>query len=289
MIDSNANGGSFVACNPAAMAVIHESGEPMYKIHPGAVVPVLALFCLPALAQPSVDVTANSRYSYAQAAYVPQQHFDTDAGNGVNANEEADGFAGSLSYHFVNQAYIFARGDFTDLDSPRGADIDGDYNAFSAGLGLRGPLADTRPDESDYGKIDIYTEFSYEDLEVDGRLGIDNSTVKSNLDGNGYGATIGLRWLAAKSVELNPYVGYLNYGKPDLTLRSEGESVRISADEDMDGVRYGLRAVVDVTDHLSAIVGYERSDLEVGGLDHESNTLRMGVRWYFPSRGVAAR
>jgi|GEM_PF-3856634 len=269
--------------------VIHVVGEFMHKFYPGALVPILILFSLPALAQPPVDVTANSRYTYAQAAYVPQQHFDTDLGNGISSHDEADGFAASLSYHFVNQAYVFARGDFTDLDSPRGVDSDGDYNAFSAGLGLRGPLADTRPDRDDYGKVDIYTEFSYEDLEVDGRLGFQNDTVKSNLDGSGYGVAVGLRWLAAKSVELNPYVGYLNYGEPNVTLRTDNDSLRLSADEDLDGVRYGLRAVVDVTAQLSAIVSYERSDLEVGGADYESDTVRMGVRWYFPSRGLVAR
>ncbi|ROO29756.1 hypothetical protein SAOR_02725 [Salinisphaera orenii MK-B5] len=60
-----------------------------------------------------------------------------------------------------------------------------------------------------------------------------------------------------------------------------------SAEEDLDGLRYGLRGMLDVNHSLAATAAFERTELDIHDID--ANTVRVGLRWYFPSRGFAAR
>lgn len=248
----------------------------MLKIIAG-IAPALVLACAPALAQ-NDDATRDSRYSYLQGAYIPHQNFDTDAGD-----EDADGFNVNAAWHFVDQAYLFGRGDFSDLDGGS------DYSAYTLGLGLRGPLGDTRSDVADAGQIDLYLELGYEDIELEASDTIGGDRVKAKLDGQGYGANLGLRWMATADLEINPFVGYVNYGEPDVELRSGGDRLAVSADEDLDGLRYGLRGVLDLSYSLAATASFERTELGIYDTDLDANTVRVGLRWYFPSRGFTVR
>jgi hypothetical protein len=224
------------------------------------------------------DATQDSRYSFVQGSYIPYQNLDTEYGD-----EDADGVNINVAWHFVEQAYVFGRGDFSDLDDGT------DYTTYALGLGLRGPLGDTRPGVDKAGAIDIYLEIGYEGFELESSGDIGGESIDAKLDGEGYGVNIGLRWLATERLEINPFVGYVNYGEPDIELRSGNDTLAGSANEDLDGLRYGLRSVLDLTHSLATTLSFERNQLDIGGLDIDANTVRIGLRWYLPSRGFSVR
>ena len=95
--------------------------------------------------------------------------------------------------------------------------------------------------------------------------------------------------MATAGLENNPHAGYVNYGAPDVALRAGSDRLTASADEDLDGLRHGLRGMLDVSHSLAATAAFERTELDIHDIDIDANTVRVGLRWYFPSRGFAAR
>ena len=223
----------------------------------------------------TADSTTDSLYSYAQGTYTSQD-LDTDLGD-----DDADGFGLSASWLFLPNAYVFARGDFT---SPDKGD---DARTFSIGAGHRLPIADIRSDLDDAGQIDAYVEASYENLEYESSFGLSDTQVEG--DSDGFGATLGIRWLTTPNTELNPYIGYVNYGEPDIEVRGPFGRSSGSIDETLDGIRFGVRGVLDLTPRVSIVAGFERTQLDVDGTDIDITTLRAGLRWYFPSSGITVR
>ena len=190
-------------------------------------------------------------YTYLQGDYIP----DGDA-NGIGNDYDGYGVEGSVTitrHVFVNGKY-----DWLDVD---GSSLDA--NRASVGVGLN--------DFLDYGGaegtgIGYYGQVSYERLALDGVAGNEEA------DANGYGADVGLRWMAHPRVEINPHVGWVDYGDVD-------DDVNLG---DADGVRYGVRALGYVADDLALTAAYSASEIETARRDIGfDNEFRVGARMNF--------
>ena len=193
------------------------------------------------------DVTENSRYTYFQADFIPYQELDAD-------NEDIDGLGGGFdaSWHFWEHTYAFGRATFTDLDGDvQGSSVSSDVELYSAGLGFRQGIPEFE------GTLDLYSEFSYEHGKLDD-VGVDDNNL-GDADGDGFGITAGARYLPVSRVEINPSVGYVDYG------------------DNVDGVRFGVRTVVDLTGIFALTAGVDRIAF---GNDIDLTTIRLGIRAY---------
>jgi hypothetical protein len=190
-------------------------------------------------------------YTYVQGDYIA----DGDA-SGVNRDYDGYGLEGSVAitrHVFVNGKY-----DWLDVD---GSSLDA--NRASVGVGLN--------DFFDYGGaegtgIGYYGQVSYE------RLALDDINGGQDADANGYGADAGLRWMVHPRIEINPHVGWVDYG-----------SVEDDVDfGDADGMRYGVRMLGYLSDNVALTAGYRASEIETDradiGFDDE---FRVGARMNF--------
>lgn len=208
------------------------------------------LLPLAAVAAPN-DQPGAPGYTYLQGDYV----LDGDAG-GVDSDYDGYGVEGSLT--ITRHVFVNAKYDWLDVDS-RGLDA----NRGSVGVGLN--------DFYDYGGADgtgigYYGQVSYE------RLSLDDVGGSGDADANGYGADAGLRWMVHPRIEINPHVGWVDYGdvEDDLDLG------------DADGMRYGVRALGYVTDDLALTAEYRASDVETDRRDIGfDNEFRVGARVNF--------
>jgi len=218
--------------------------------------------CLPLSALAADGPGADSRYTYLQGYYVTKQELETDVGQA-----DGDGYGVDLSYRFHPGLYGFARGHRAELDEREFRD---DIDSHAVGLGVRHAVLGHE------GVLDLYAELAYAAYDLEERDSLGNEV---ELEGDGYGATVGLRWMATPVLELNPYAGYVDYG----TLDGEFNDNTVE-DASLDGVRYGVRGVLEFADSFAVTAGLERGNLDLSGpaasLDYEETQVRLGLRYY---------
>ena len=211
-----------------------------------------ALLPFAATAAPN-DQPGAPGYTYIQGDYI----IDGETG-GVDADYDGYGLEGSLT--ITQHVFINARYDWVDTDN---RSLDG--NRGSVGVGVN--------DFFDYGGADgtglgYYGQVSYERLALEDVTG----TGEGDANANGYGADAGLRWRVHPRLEINPHIGWVDYGDVD-------DDIDLG---DADGMRYGVRAIGRVSDNFAVTAAYESSDVETSrrdiGFDDE---FRVGARLNF--------
>lgn len=179
-----------------------------------------------------LSALAAPNYDYIQADWIGSGDFELD-------EEEADydgwGLEGSTS--FGSSSFLLARYSTVDVDR-----IDLDIDRWSLGLG--GHIGSER--------VDLYGVVSYERIEfdLDGPPG-----VAADDDGDGYGLTGGFRIRPAYWVEIDPSVGFVDYG--DV------------GGDDLDGFTYSLQTTFYFTDPswLAISLTYRGVDFSVEAED----------------------
>lgn len=195
---------------------------------------------------------AGPSYNYIQGDYIIDGDAETQ---NTLSSDHYDGwnaqFSGELLPHLIVQAQ------HAQLDISNGV---GDQDISSIAVG--GYLSSAT---GNGGSIDAYGTISYELL---------NDTV----DASGYGVNIGLRLLPVKFIEVNPFVSYVDYGQ----LENIG-----GARADLDGIRYGVEFIGNITQCLGITASYRQTELNldspglVDNFDVELNDeFRVGIRLY---------
>ncbi|MES1928491.1 porin [Salinisphaera dokdonensis CL-ES53] len=190
-------------------------------------------------------------YTYVQGDYIPD-------GDADGTGNDYDGYGVEGSVTITRHVFVNGKYDWLDVD---GSSLEA--NRASVGVGLN--------DFFDYGGaegtgIGYYGQVSYERLALDGINGGDEA------DANGYGADAGLRWMATPRVEINPHIGWVDYGDVE-------DDVNLG---DADGIRYGVRALGHVTDELALTASYSASEVETARRDIGfDNEFRVGARMNF--------
>ncbi|WP_232226007.1 outer membrane beta-barrel protein [Salinisphaera hydrothermalis] len=197
------------------------------------------------------NATGAPSYTYVQGTYTAYGH-----AHGVGKDYNGYGIKGSFAINphvFVNASY-----DWLDVN-----DRNLDANRTSVGVGL--------DDFFDYGGapgtgLGYYGQVSYE------RLGLQDVRCHDDASGNGFGVDAGLRWMVEPRIEINPHVGYVDYGNVDGDTNLG----------DANGVRYGVRVRGYVTPAIALSVGYRGSNASTDrrniGFDNE---VRVGASWNF--------
>lgn len=205
------------------------------------------LFAVPFSAM--ADVT---NYSYVQGLYVISGDVDLTNG-GTTHSDDFDGFQikGSLGFSDL----FYGRVEFSQLSV---GDLDqGDYQFFSAGMGLHHPLLD-----EDYG-LNAFALVSYKSIRGD----------EIDYDAAGYGIKGGIRWQPIEMVEITPFAQYFDFGEVSRT----GTSV--------DGSRFGVQALFSITKAFAITAVYQSTSLELTHVNSGSNidfgdSISVGIRYY---------
>ena len=149
-----------------------------------------------------------------------------------------------------------ARYDWLDVDSSSF-----DANRTSVGVGANDFYDFGRGDGTDIG---YYGQVSFE------RLNLENVPGTGDADSNGYGADVGLRWMVDRQIEINPHVGWVDYGDLGSGLG------------DAEGVRYGVRALGYLNEAVALTADFQASDIETSRRDIGfDNEIRVGARANF--------
>ena len=115
-------------------------------------------------------------------------NYELDFGGGAEVDGDAFGIEGSFAIN--DNVHVFADFKAADLD------FDIDATQWSAGIGYNTPLSDS---------VDLVGQLSYEYIEAE-------QPVVGKDDENGLGLGLGLRFMAADSIELNAGIDYVDYG-----------------------------------------------------------------------------
>ena len=191
-------------------------------------------------------------YSYVQGDYIP-------TGNLHGTGNDYNGFGLEGSAAVTPNVFLNGRYDRLDVDN-----IDTDFNRGRLGVGANGFY--------DYGGADgtgigYYGTVSYERLELRDIAGSADAT------GTGYGIDAGLRWMVDPAVEINPSVGWADYGS------ISGDGVDLG---DAEGFRYGVRTLGHLSDSVAVSAEYRRTNYDLGGPDLDfDNEVRVGARYTF--------
>lgn len=163
-------------------------------------------------------------YNYVQADWI------ADGKSELSGAKDArfDGVAGEVSFALGEMGFF--RIDYSSIElNPVAPGIDSlDVDRSAMGFGLI-------RDEGDY--VDLYGMASFERLEVDSE------------DTDGYGVTGGMRIVPLSWLEINPSLGYVDYGE--------------IGDLDVSGLRYGVRVLVNVTERIGIVGGFEGTDFKI--------------------------
>ncbi|MES1943183.1 porin family outer membrane protein [Salinisphaera sp. PC39] len=208
----------------------------------------IALVMGAALAWP-LTANADISYNYVQADWIADGEIDLDTnvpGLG-NGSDDYDGWSIEASGAVTDN--LFLLGEYNDLSF----DDAGDADLTTLGVGLRAALNPAN------GAADVYGMLSYEEFDS---------------DAEGFGLTGGFRWVPTAGVEINPSVAYVDYGEID------GTSL------DLDGWRYGIRGIFNVTDQVALNAEWRTHNLEAdgGGVNADidlENEIRLGARFYW--------
>lgn len=164
---------------------------------------------------------ADFNYNYAQVGYVEGEiETGTIARKFVQRPVEDDynGYALEASTEF--KEHFLLQGEYTNFA------VSGDEGSMvlgRAGLGAHMALSDT---------VDVYGTLNYETF----------STYYAD-GGSGFGATVGLRWQSSDISEVQPFIGYVDYGDVDTETVPESNS--------LDGWRAGVRATFKINEDFA--------------------------------------
>lgn len=213
---------------------------------------------------------ASPDYTYLKADYIVdgEQNLDLTASNNLGSfsgSDESDYDGLNLGGSIALTPNAFVLANYSDLDAD-----DSDSELLSGGIGINGPLG------AGDVTLDAYGTLTYESIESD----IDG--LNDDIEADGFGVTGGLRWMATPMLEINPHVGYVDYGSID--------GLSSGADADLDGWRFGVDGLYSVNEQFAITAAYRTTKLDIegnvgnadldGDLDME-NEIRVGVRVYF--------
>lgn len=194
------------------------------------------------LAMP-VGALAAPNYDYIQADWIAAGELELD-----ESSTDYDGYGAEASASIGDSAFLTARYDVVTTDE---ADIDIDRLS----LGLGGHVGNGTT-------IDLYGVVSFERMEID------------SSDGDGFGLTGGIRMTPAAWIEIDPHVGYVDYGEVD--------------GDDVDGFRYGVRTTLNLTEQFGVSLTYRGVDFNLQTDDVSpdpdfdlSDELILGARFSF--------
>jgi hypothetical protein len=213
-------------------------------------IPLFGLVAAPLAVQAATPQNDLS-YNYLEAAYVFGDQVDVDD----VGDFDLDGFRFKGSAALTQEVFVWGASHNLDVEDVVFDDTSVDTQ--SLGVGYRFPLV-TGP-----GAVDLWGGLSYERLDV-------------GTSANGYGATLGLRWLPIPEFELSGFAGYRDYG--DLEYGS------FIGDTEVDGAAYGVGAAYHVTNNLALLADWERWALDAdpdggGSTDVDVDAFSVGVRW----------
>lgn len=190
---------------------------------------------------------ASPNYNYIEGGYV----IDGDNAIQARASNHYDGYFVNFSGAIL--PHLFIRGSHSEYDISNGF---GGQDFSSLGIGGNFAL----PVQGFYA-FDGYGVVSYE-------------LANDNLDGDGGGVTLGIRALPVEQFEINPFVSYVNYGQLDTTFNHG----------DLQGLKYGVNFIVNVTKCIGLTASYQQSELNLNArgassYDYEFNDeFRVGMR-----------
>lgn len=225
------------------------------------------------LAAPFGAMANESDYTYLEARYLVSGDLETKLSDGTTTlsdNADYDGWNINMALGLTE--HVFVRAAYSKLrDESRG---DGETTLLSGGVGVRTAAG------SEAQPADLFAVLSYESIESD--------SSQLSAEAKGFGITAGMRWAPFDSVEISPYVSYLNYGSLDeLTVTSNNATTKVStSDTDLDGFQYGVRAVFSINHSLAVTASYRTTKLDVssstGSADLDANDeISIGLRYYF--------
>lgn len=209
----------------------------------------------PALAQAEVN------YNYAQVGYAVGDLDTQTIVTGSSARRIEESYSGyTLEASGSTMAHLLFQGEYANLSLEGGQ---GDIRTARAGVGGHLPI--------DLGvgqAASVYGTVNYEKFTT------------WFAEGDGVGATLGLRWQASDISEFQPFIGYMDYGTVERDSGAE--------QGDLDGWRTGIRATFTVTDNLALSVDWRSIRLNLDQMagapdaDLERNEeLWFALRYYW--------
>jgi len=202
-------------------------------------------------------------YDYLQAGWVIDHDLDFE-GMGID-RDSGDGLLLEASIElndelslpgYVPGVFLFGETTATEADTSAGST---DIDTISLGAGIHHGMALPR-----VGYLDAYTTLSFEEFDIGGR------------SDEGLGIGTGLRWVPVKALEVHPYGRYLEFG---------------SGNFDLDGWRYGVETLLNLTDHVALSAEWAETRLETGSPNVDGvpsnadvalkNTITVGARLYY--------
>ncbi|MCH8543669.1 MAG: hypothetical protein LAT61_08870 [Alcanivorax sp.] len=196
--------------------------------------------------------SADLNYNYVQLDYI----IDGEASGG-GSSLDYNGFRVETMMEVAPQFLATVSAAAAKIDVP-GAE-DSSLNFFSLGGGGYMPLL-----QGSGPRLDVYGTLTYEEIHF---AGLPSS--------GGYGITAGLRWQPTPQMEINPSVGWVDYGSLDTG----------TGKIDLDGFRYGVRGLFHATANLAIAldIDFQPLDASVSGSsdDLDLDEIRLGVRWQF--------
>ncbi|MES1943778.1 porin family outer membrane protein [Salinisphaera sp. PC39] len=178
------------------------------------------LFVLPACA------LAAPNYDYVQAtAAVIKGDAEVDDLAGVDEDFGTDGYAGEISAALGEHAFFQVDHKIVSSDDD---DVDLDVDRTGMGIGLI-----RRSSEH----VHLYGLASFERIDLDDE------------DGDGYSLNLGMRLTPSRSIEINPSIGYVDYGE--------------IGDYDVSGMEYAMRVILQFTDAFGLVAAYEGVDYKI--------------------------
>ncbi|MBZ2188432.1 hypothetical protein K8B33_04955 [Alcanivorax sp. JB21] len=192
---------------------------------------------------------ADISYSFVQLDYL----VDGEISAGPD-DLDYRGFSLEAMAEVAPQFFVTARATSAEVDVSGGTDPT--LGAFSFGGGGYLPLMQNNGSRLDaYGTL-TYEEFILADFKTSG----------------GYGITAGLRWMPLPQLEINPAIGFVDYGSFDF---GGGNKV------DLDGLRYAVRGLYHATPQFAVALDFRFERLDADGDDLDTDEIRLGVRWSF--------
>lgn len=212
----------------------------------------------------SAVAQAEVNYDYAQLGYaVGDIETDSFVFPQQNVEESYSGYTAAFSASFVE--YFLFQGEYKNLSI---ASAHGDIRNSRAGVGGRFPL-----DFGQQGNLDVYGTVNYEEFTT------------FFADGNGAGATLGVRWQPSDITEFGLFTGYADYG--------EVEDDQGTVQGDLSGWRVGVQATFDVSENFAistewrtAMLEVERNpnEVDLGDVEVEDSDVELNEELWFSLR-----
>lgn len=181
--------------------------------------------------------------AHIDAYYIPSSTLEFDFGNGVNPDDDGDGFGAKAFVPFGRTQSFFLEGEYqsTSFD-----DFDYDVDQLRLGGGWQTPVAT--------GTFGLYGEYA--------KLSIDDA------DADGFGIHGRLAFPISRGVQLYGQVGY-------LSLEDDSNST-------IDGVEFLVGGSVDFSPNIGAFIDYRYDNLQDDeDIKYKFGDVRVGIRVLF--------